>query len=60
MNATREQVEKIWANMAQDDKQSLVEEYGILAEPLFIYWGTQAPLTEEGNRLLEKIDEKAS
>lgn len=59
MNATEEQVKKIWANMPEAEKKELKNEYGILAEPLFIFWGTQAPLTEAGRKLLEE-NEKAS
>lgn len=60
MNVTEEQIKKVWANMPQVDKQSLIAEYGILAEPLFIFWGTKAPLTEAGKKLLEEHGEKAS
>lgn len=54
MNATEEQIKLIWERMPKEEKDSLKKEYGILAEPLFIFWGTQAPLTEDGKKLLEE------
>lgn len=60
MNATEEQVKIIWKKMPETDRKKLENEYGIMAKPLFVYFGTQAPLTEAGKKLLEEHSEKAS
>lgn len=48
---TKEEAEKKWDNIPDDEKANLVKEFGFLAKPVWIHFATIYPLTEDGEKL---------